>query len=123
MKVKIFTTSSWNASNLESEANRWLEKNDVDIIDIKIAGTQDRAIFVLMYEEKPAASMSVEEAMIEAARAGAILTRNNDVPKESPKPSPCGFCSLCPADSNVCPITGKDINKVDSCFEKKIDIK
>lgn len=123
MKVKIFTTSSWNASNLESEANRWLEKNDVDVIDIKIAGTQDRAIFVLMYEEKPAASMSVEDAMIEAARAGALAARNDYAPKESPKPSPCAFCSLCPADAKVCPITGKNIDEVGLCFEKKTDIK
>jgi len=56
--------------------------------------------------------------MIEAARAGALAARNDYAPKESPKPSPCAFCSLCPADAKVCPITGKNIDEVGLCFNK-----
>lgn len=122
MKIKIFTASAWCTSEIEREANRWFEKVDVDIVDIKTTGTENKLIMTVVYNDKPSA-MTVDEAMIEAARAAAILTRNDDVPKESPTPSPCGFCSCCPAEGTICPITGKDINKVVTCFEKKTDIK
>jgi len=59
MKIKIFTTSAWNTSSIETAVNRWLEKNtDYNVVDIKIAGTEDRVICTVMYNE-PAASMSV----------------------------------------------------------------
>lgn len=118
MKVKIFTASAWCTSEIERDVNRWFEKNvNVNIVNVKTTGTENKLIMTVMYEEKPAASMSVEDAMIEAARAGALAARNDYAPKESPKPSPCAFCTLCPADAKVCPITGKNINEVGLCFE------
>lgn len=114
MKVKIFSGTAWNTGSIETDVNRWLEKNDVDIIDMKTTGTEDKVICFVMYEEKPIATTQ-EDAMIETARAGATmrvadaaLFNNVNVPKETQNPSPCGFCSLCPADTDKCPITGKN---------------
>ena len=63
MKIKIFTTSAWNTSSIEADVNRWLERNpDYSVVDIKMAGTEDRVICTVMYNDNEKTVTAEEES-------------------------------------------------------------
>lgn len=129
MKIKIFTTSAWNTSSIEADVNRWLEKNpDYSVVDIKMAGTEDRVICTVMYNdnEKTAEEESreaVDKITAEsdgsfadfiksaAAYVDAARTAYDAVAKKCS----CMTCKYRLIDTDICPLTKERIgNKI--CF-------